>query len=248
MSSTSETGHDVNIDNLKLIIDCITLFGTDYQPTNADITLAAMTVKWDSAVLTQNAYISSIGATKIPIDDRENLFERMRGIVVRVVNSYGSTKAKASAKKDAKGYLKKITGRYVKVKRLENGDPDPKYVSTSQLSFVKRTTNFELLISLLEADAIYAPNEADLKIGSLKSLATSMNDANSSIGELIANMVKKRQERNVVLYTVEVGVIDLVQYCKRYVRSVYGAKSQQALEVGGIKLRRFMKLAALPNS
>ena len=242
MASTSETGHDVNLANFKIIIDKCTEFGVDYNPTNTDITVLAMTTKLTAVNLLQNDYIACIGSTKIPIDDREVLFEKMRGIAVRTVNSYCSVKATKQAKKDAKGLLRKITGSNVKIKRLENGDPDPKYVSNSQMSFVKRTTNFETLISLLEADTLYGPNETILTIVSLKALAAEMNAANSGMSELIAILEKKRQDRNAGLYMIETGIIDLALSCKNYVRSVFGAKSQQDLAVSSIKLRRFMKL------
>ena len=44
-----------------------------------------------------------------------------------------------------------------------------------------------------------------------------------------------RTVRHEKLYHPETGVVAVALLCKKYVRSVYGAKSPQAAQVGGIK-------------
>jgi hypothetical protein len=77
---------------------------------------------------------------------------------------------------------------------------------------------------------------------SLESLLNDIHLKNTEIYELIAAIKIKRFERNMSLYLVETGIIDVALASKQYVRSVYGASSQEAKSVGKIKFKRFMKL------
>jgi hypothetical protein len=242
MASTSETGHAVNIANFKKIIKRCEQFGTNYNPPNPDITIANMTVKWTEADTAHSNYLIKLEDTKIPINNREILFERLDKTIVRTLNLYECTKASKQTKKDAKGLVKKITGSNVKIPRLENNLPDPKYVSNSQQSYVKKVDNFEQLWDLYKTDTNYAPNETVLTIASLESLLNNLKTANNEIGLLITHEIKYRTIRNHSLYDIETGVIDISLACKKYVRSLYGAKSPEAKSVTGIYLRRMMKI------
>ncbi len=59
--------------------------------------------------------------------------------------------------------------------------------ANSQLGFDERAANFYELITLLKTHGSYAPNETDLKIGSLESLLGSLQERNSAaVGASIA--------------------------------------------------------------
>jgi hypothetical protein len=242
MSSTSETGHAVNIANFKLIIERCTEFGAIYNPPNPDITITNMTTKWNEVSSSHSNYLVKLEETKLPINNREILFERLDKTVRRTVNLYDSTKASLQSKKDAKGLLRKITGSNVKIKRLENNLPDPNHVSNSQQSFVKKVDNFEQLVELYKTDTNYTPNETALTIASLGTLLNNLKSANNEIGILIAHEITFRTNRNHSLYDIDLGVIDITLACKKYVRGLYGAKSPEARSVTGIYLKRVMKI------
>lgn len=242
MASTSETGHAVNIANFKKIIDRCTEFGAKYNPPHAEITILNMTNKWTEASNAHSNYLIKLKDTKIPINNREILFEQLDRIVVRAHNLYECTKASKQAKKDSKGLRNKITGNNVKVKRLENNLPDPNYVSNSQQSYVKKADNFEQLIGLYKTDLNYAPNESELKTTMLETMLSNLKTANYEVGQLLAHETKYRNERNHILYDMETGMIDISLACKRYVKSLYGATSPEAKSVTGIALRRIMRL------
>lgn len=245
MASTSETGHAVNMANFKKIIDRCVEFGTDYNPPNADIAIATMTAKWTSVDGLHSDYLAALEETKLPINEREILFDNLNKIVVRSVNLYESTKASSQAKKDAAGYKLKITGQKTKIKKLQDGTPDPNYVSKSQRSFTQRVNNFEKLVRFYETDANYAPNENTLKIASLETMLGNLKTANENVNQLVVRAIQKRIERDHGLYDVGTGIYDLSVACKKYVKSLYGAMSPEALSVVAFKLRRVMKLSAV---
>ena len=244
----SETGHDVNIQNFKLIIDRCTEFSTSYQPSNIALSVVNMTTQWTDAQTNHNNYLGKLVDTKIPVDEREDLFETLTSIVTRANNMFGSTAAKTSVKKDVRGYLNKILGRNIKIPRLEGGVPDPKYVSNSQQSFVKKTYNFQQFVLLLKADTNYAPNEPDLTIVSLEGLLDELKTVNLSVEEILGHAINFRILRDHSLYDLETGVIDVSLACKKYVKGVYGAMTLEASSVTSIALRRIMRLKKVASA
>ena len=242
MASTSETGHIINIENYKLVIDRCVGFGTDYQPANEALIIVNMTGQWTDVKAAHDTYLDKLEDTKQPVDDREDMFDELRSRTTRVNNIYGSTKATARMKKDAAGLVKKILGSNVKIPRLEGGVPDPKYVSNSQQSFVKKIDNFRQLVLLLAGDGNYAPNETIFKIVTLETFLEDLEAKNLSVEETLGKAIHFRQLRDHGLYDLEIGVIDTVLMCKKYVKGLYGATSDEAKSVTGIKFRRVMKL------
>ena len=242
MASTTETGHAVNIANFKKIIDRCGEFGTRYHPENAALELATMTTQWENAAEAHTTYLEKWGDTRVPINDRENLFEGLDIVVGRSYNIYKSTEATARNKQDAKALAQKIRGINVVVRKLEDGTPDPKYVSTSHQSFIKKIENFTNLVHLYKTDSTYATNETDLTTASLDSLLATMKLTNDAVEGLIAIAIGYRNERDHLLYDDKRGIVDVVQKCKSYVKGVYGGISPEAKSVVGIILRRFMRL------
>lgn len=242
MASTSETGHVVNIANFRKIIDLCEEFGETYDPVNADISIASMTAKWTAVNVLHGEYIVALEGTKIPINDRELLFQEISRVAVRTVNLYASTKASKLAIKDAKGFVIRFTGRNVKIPKLEDGTPDPKYVSNSQQSYVKKTEHFEKLIELYKADSNYASNEELLQVANLETLLANAKSANQNVHDVVATAIKKRIDRDHALYDIGTGLYDLSMACKKYVRGLFGPKSPEAMSVVSIKLKRNFKL------
>lgn len=244
MASVSETGHAVNLENFKLIIDRVTGFGADYDPQTDKIKIAEMTTQWTGANTLHQAYIVSIEATRLPVNQREELYKTMVKLVKKSFDLYKSTNASKLTVKDAKGWADKITGNKVKIKKLKDGTPDPKSISNSQLSFTQRADHFKHLIELYKSDTHYNTTDTELSTAGLLSLLNEINTANTGISDLITISNLKRIARDESLYMEETGIIDVSLACKSYVRSLYGARSAQAKTVTGIYLKRFMRIAA----
>jgi hypothetical protein len=242
MASVSETGHYVNLENFKLIIERITGFGADYAPLTDKIKIPNMTNQWSVADGLHQAYIVSLEATRLPVNGREDLFDVMTDRVKKSLNLNMSTNATKRSKKDAKGWADKITGNNIRVKKLEDGTPDPKSVSNSQKSFTKRADNFKHLVEIYKSDGNYATNEVDISTAKLLLLLDDINASNTLIAELITDATLKRIARNESLYMEETGIIDVSLACKSYVKSKYGARSAVAKTVTSIYLKRFMRI------
>ena len=238
MASTSETGHAVNISNFKLLIDKVTAFGPGYNPSNTDITVANMTTAWNAADGAHQTLTTALQNSKNPINARDILFKPVNKQVTRVLNILNSTKASKQMKKDAKGLGDKYRGFGVKVKKMPDGTPDPSSVSTSHQSFVQRADVFKQLAVLLGSDSNYAPNEPELTVASLNTLATAMKTSNDNIGTIIAPVENARIGRDDALYNEEDGILARAAACKDYVQGAGGFTSPQAKSVTSIKFRK----------
>lgn len=219
MASNSEVGHAINISNFKLLIDKCGGFGAGYNPSNLDLTIANMTSLWNNATTAHSTITTALQTAKEPINARYILFKPLSSLTTRVIGILNSTKASASVKKDAKGLADKIRGfKSAKPKTDTGGNPDADTVSTSHMSYVMRADNFKSLIELLKTVPAYVPNEPELSVMGLETLHTNMKAANDNIGTIIAPVDMARIDRDRMLYTKEVGVVDVAQACKNYVK------------------------------
>lgn len=242
MPSINESGHAINLSNFKKIVDRCSEFES-FNPTNPDITIVNMTAKWTTVSTFHSAYLHGWDNAKLPIGERENLFERFDKLVVRTIGIYESTKAIKEAKETAKGFVRKITGSNVKVLKLEDGvTPAPNHISNSHQSYVQKVDNFEQLINIYKNDENYAPNEEKLKIISLDALLFELKTANSNVDAAVTIAMTLRNKRNYGLYKADSGLVDISLACKKYVQGLFGPRSPEAKTVTAIEVKRLMRM------
>lgn len=238
MASNSETGHSVNISNFKLLIDKCAAFGLPYNPSNTDLTIVNLTALWTTGNAAHQTLTTAIQNSKNPINAREILFDPVDKLVTRSLNYFNSTKASAQIKKDAKGLADRYRGFGIDVAKLPDGTPDPNDVSTSHQGYVQKADTFKQLKDLYASEPLYAPNENDLKITALTTLATSMKTLNDSIGTIIAPIGTAKITRDKALYEINTGMVDVALFVKAYVKGLYGARAAETKTVSGIKFTR----------
>lgn len=241
MASNQETGNAINLSNFKRLIDVCTAYGVPYNPSNTDITVANLTTSWTGADGLQTTMMTALSNSKIPINEREELFEPNDKLVTRTLNYYESTKALKQSKQDAKGYADKYRGFGIKVEKLPDGTPDPAHISTSQQSYVKKTETFKSLLDLYASDALYAPNETDLSIATLTALYDNMKAANDGIGAIIEPVDELRIKRDHALYDEETGLLDLQAAAKDYTIGLFGARAPETKQITSIEFTRKKK-------
>ena len=238
MASNSETGHSVNISNFKMLNDKCTAFGAPYNPSNANLTIANMTALWTTGDTAHQTLTAAIQAAKNPINDRQILFEPVEKLVTKTLNYFKSTAASDQVKTDTKGLADRFRGYGGKVDKLPDGTPDPAQVSTNHQGYVQKADTFMQLVALYGSDANYAPNETDLKVATLTTLATAMKAANDNIGTIIAPLGMARITRDKALYADKTGMVDVAQDCKNYVKGVFGATTPETKTVTALKFTR----------
>jgi hypothetical protein len=241
MASISEISHEVNIFNFKSIINFCLEFGSDYNPANEDLTIVNMMARWTQVGTMQTNYTKAVTEKRLAINSRQEIYKELKSRVRRAYNSLASTKEMESTKKDAKGLMKTITGDNVRRKRDKDGKIVKGTVSNSHLGVADVLGNFDRFINVLGLATFYDPQEDKLKVVKLRALYYLVDAANSHVDELSAIAINLMETRDKGLYAKETGLVDVSLACKRYVRSLYGARSEEAKTVSGIKLKRLKR-------
>lgn len=237
MASNSETGHVINNANFKKMIDFCTAYGVPYNPTNVRIILANMTTLWTTADTAQTTLTAALQNSRIPINNRRALFRPFDKLITRVNNVFQGMDMDKDLKKSVKSLADEIRGtkkNALPPEGVEGHINDPAGISESHQSYVQKTSHFKGLIELLTT-AGYAPNETDINLGALTNLYDSMKAANDNIGTIIAPVKNAMAKRDHALYDENTGIFDVQKECKKYVKGVFGATSEEAKQVTRLK-------------
>jgi len=250
----SETGHAINIASGEKLLSAVTAM-VGYSPSNTALTVASLTAKLAAASGAIDTLTSKGAARDAAETDRENIFKPLGPLVTKSVGYYTSTGTDQNKIDDAKSFKRKIDGkRASKPNGNGNGggivpvgggtivepptiDPGPKTISSSQQSYVQKAEHFDGLIETYKSDALYAPNETDLKITGLTAYSVQLHGANTTVFDAITDEQNARAGRNLELYDDKSGLVAVAILVKNYVKAVYGATSPQFKQVSKIPFK-----------
>ena len=143
--------------------------------------------------------------------------------------------------KDAKGFNKKMQGQRASATATTPTDPNtpaPNTISTSQQSYTQQIQHLTGLISVLESEPSYTPNETDLQIATLQAKQNDLTTKNNAVATAYTNVSNSRISRNTTLYSTEGSIFDVASEVKKYIKSIYGATSPEFAQVKGIEFKK----------
>ncbi|MBO6201392.1 MAG: hypothetical protein J6N74_07215 [Chryseobacterium sp.] len=240
MSTIYETGHARNIANFQKMIEFVTEYGADYNPSKRSLTLPTLiTLKADADaalldVITKNTLYNG------KVNTRIDAFADLRPLSTRLVNALQSTDASAETIKDAKAINKKIQGKRSATPPVPT-DPDqpaPNSISASQQSYDQLTQHFTGLKTVLQNEPTYMPNEADLQIPTLDDLIADLTTKNNEVAKAYTKISNARIERDKIIYDGKENLLETASEVKNYVKSVFGAASPQYKQVNALRFRK----------
>lgn len=239
MSTTFETGHTKNVANFKELVNLINSYGDSYNPVRASLKIPHLNT------IATNAQISlttvSVKNTQYnnAINNRFIAFENLKKLSTRLVNALAVSDAPKQMIDDAKGFNRKLQGRRASavVKQVSENEPAPVTISASQQSYDLQIQHFRDLITVLESEESYNPNESELKIDALTTKQNELLERNNDVSIAHALISNARIARNKTLYEDNNGLVDTALEIKKYIKSVYGANSPQFKQVNAIKFR-----------
>jgi len=257
MASTSETGHAINVANFEELISYCIGYGGSYNPVKLALQIVAM----QGLRTTAQGNIQTVNAFAVAlinvINARQIAFEPLKALATRIVNALDATNASDELVKDAKTINRKIQGARKTTASTPTTPtppappappipptgptgptpvpPTPTQISVSQQSYDSLLENFNKLILLVASEPTYTPNEVDLQVATLTTLAANLAVANTNVINATTNLSNARITRNTTLYAKTTGLYDIAQEVKKYVKSVFGASSQQYKQVSRIK-------------
>lgn len=241
MASTSETGHAKNVANFQSLIAFVTGYGTTYNPSKNALKLPQLiALKADADtkladVVTKNTTFNT------KVNERQAAFSSLKSLSTRLVNALQTTNASPQIIKDAKGFNRKMQGQRASASATTPTDPNtpaPNTISSSQQSYTQQIQHLAGLISVLQSEPSYTPNETDLKIATLQAKQNDLTSKNNDVATAYANISNSRISRNTTLYSTEGSIFDVASEVKKYVKSIYGASSPEFAQVKGIEFKK----------
>ncbi len=242
MATTSETGHAVNVKNFFNLVTFCKGFGTQYQPSKVSIQIPALENTYQLAKEAIDEIIRQTAAYNTVINERALLFKDNRTLSTRLINAFEMTDAPDATKKDVKGFNRKLQGKRASAVKETNSTVEglnaeaPKTISSSQTSFNQQVEHLKALVTVLEGEPSYVPNEVDLKVSTLKNLISQQDSANEQVAIVYTALSNARLMRDRVLYGEETGLYNISLDIKKYVKAVFGASSPEYKQVTGVSI------------
>ncbi len=244
MASSVETGHAKNVDNLGDLIAGVTSFGVKYNPSNPLLALAALKTKETAA----RSSVNAVNATFIQLanasNERENAFQPLNVLVTRVLNTLRSSQSADNTDATIFTIARKIHGSRAAsskaaAKKAAAANPEVKIetVSVSQLSYDSQVDNLDRFVEALAAIPEYNPNEEDLKVATLKTVAVEFRKLNNLCSTTSYALDSARAIRNTELYAPNTGLVDVALGVKTYVKAIFGATSEEYKRIAKVEFR-----------
>lgn len=216
--------------------------GEKYNPSMESMKVAAL----KSLLTSAQSSITAVDTAKVNlirmVNARQKAFSTIAGVATRIVNMLVAADASPQLIEDVKRYRDKLVSRRAK-KTIKPEDStntmepaDTSRGPVSYLDFESRAVNFGTIISLIQAEPLYNPNEEAFSIVGLKSLLSSLRNASNAVYDAQVNLRNARLARRMALYG-DTGLYGASMRVKKYILFVFGARSEQHRMFTGIKLK-----------
>ena len=245
MAKITETGHAKTLANFKELCSFVSSYGTDYNPSNAKLSLASLQLLSSDAQNSLYALNEAASAYSSCVSARDEAFESLKKLSTRILNALKATETTAQVDDTVRTLVRKIQGTRAKAKLTDDekkaleakGEEKILEISASQTSFNSRLEHLDKLIKLLAGIPQYKPNEEDLKIESLTALYNVLMAKNAAVVNAGVPVSNNRIARNDILYKVDTGLTDIALAVKAYIKSLFGATSPQFKQVSGLAFK-----------
>jgi len=229
MASTSETGHAKNVSNFETMISYCTGYGADYNPSNPEILLSALTTLHTES----KASVKLVNTTASPFNDAEGqrklIFKPLKPLSTKVLGALRGVNAPSTVIADAETINRKIQGKRANNSTEETpvGETPKDKHSVSQQSYDMQIDHFDKLIELVNIEPKYTPNEIPLKVVTLNDYKTQLETINTAVKNAYTPYSNAMIARGKKLYDPQTGLVERAQVVKNYVKSVFGASSPE---------------------
>jgi hypothetical protein len=241
MSASVETGHHINVANFKHLITVCTYFGLTYNPVNAALKLSAMNAQAAAATSALNDLKIAIPVYRKAVKENAMAFELLLPLVTRIINAYEAMGGDPVLLEAAREMVRELRGLRAtpKAKPQEGEDGDDitdNSHSVAQTGYQSRLDNFDQFLKILGTNGSgYNPNEAGLELPELLLYYAELSTKLSAVDNAYQPVKLARNLRDVLLYHPKTGLVAVSALVKKYVKSVYGAKSPEFKQVSGLK-------------
>lgn len=244
-SHYSEVGHAKNVANFTDLIAFVIGYGTAYNPSKTALKLPALQALATASQATLTEVITKNTAFNGTVNLRLQAFSTLRALSTRLINALEATEASNEKIDDAKLFNRKMQGKRASIgasardaQPIDPNTPAPSSISASQQSYDQLIQHFAGFISVLQSETTYTPNENDLKIPALQSKLADLNTKNTAVATAYVAVSNARIFRNKTLYKDETGLVPIAIEVKKYVKSIFGATSDEYAQIKGIEFKK----------
>jgi hypothetical protein len=239
MASTSEVGHAKNVANFQDLIEFVIGYDTNYNPSKNSLKLAELNALKKEAEIKLAEVITKNTDYNGKVNERFLAFSNLRSLSTRLVNALQTTEATKQTIDDAKGFNRKIQGKKASKPEVSSDPnaPAPKTISSSQQSFDQLIQHLSALKEVLKSEPSFTPNETDLQVTALEAKINDLTQKNTSVATAYTSVSNSRINRNKTLYTKENNLVETASEVKKYVKSVFGAKSPEFAQISGLNFK-----------
>lgn len=240
MALTSETGHAKNIANFQDLIAFVTGYGATYNPSKNALKLPQLITLVTTSQGNLADVITKNTAYNNSVNDRIIAFDGLKALSTRLVNALETTDAPKEKVSDAKSFNRKIQGKRASTSATptDPSTPAPTTISASQQSYDQQIQHFAGLVSVLQSETSYTPNETALQIATLTTKQANLVTKNNAVSTAYTNISNSRINRNKTLYDDGTGLVSVATEVKKYIKSVFGASSPEFAQVKGIEFKK----------
>ena len=251
--SNSESGHAKNVAGFKTLTIGVVSYGTKYKPSNDRISVLNLQTQYTDGSAAKIDTDNMLKTHRDNILDRHNLFKPIKKLSTRVLRALKTSDVDDGIIEQAKAFVYKIRGERMKplpklatamVSETVNAVTAAVIVthSVSQQSYTNIVDHLNGLLIVLNGEANYDPNETDLTILSLTTLATDMKKSNEDCDTGLFNYNKSVNLRNSALYAPKTGIYDTSMTVKNYISQLFGLQSPEYKLVMKIKFRKLIDI------
>lgn len=238
-TSFFETGHVKNAANLLKYNQFLATLGTTYNPSNTAITIAALSTAQTTAQAKINAIANALTNWKNDQNAREVEFNQLASFSTQLLGALKASGAPQQTINDFAFQVSKMRGDVEgkltkadagKISTSNDGSSNPETTSTkstSQQSFDQKLEHFNKMILLLQSVSSYAPNEVQFQVTTLTVKLATLNTLNDNANNAKSVLTSSRIDRNLFFYDPSTGILELIKQSKEYIKSIFGANSQQ---------------------
>jgi hypothetical protein len=238
----SETGHARNVASFEALTAFCKGFGAQYNPVKESITLEKLQSTHQQSLLSLVNLKIDQTALNNATNERQQAFRELKQLGTRLLNALAATGATEETLRNAKSINAKLQGQRARKTQpvLLNGaaEEETKKISVSQQSFDQLIEHFTRLAELLKQQPQYKPNEPDLNNTGVSNKLKQLTDTNTKVTVAYTEWSNSRINRDKVMYDALTGMGAVAADVKKYVKSVFGARSAEYQLISGIEIRR----------
>jgi hypothetical protein len=241
MKTTSIAGHKQNVTNLNVLSSRVSSFGSAYNPSNPTLTQPNLDLVGrngqnanDRVDVAHVAFLNARAARINAAGDLDALVTRsLSAVKISGATTATIDQAKSLARKVHGKRASKILSEQELVAAKAEGH-EVNQVGKHDSSYTIKIDNFSKYGLYLSSIAEYRPNEPDITPVALNTKLSDLKMKNIDYLNAVTAYESALASRDVVLYADHVGVVDVAQNVKTYVKSVFGATSPEYKQISSL--------------